>query len=228
MSANKKVDSKAKIAIAAIEDLNDSLTKKKKSKGPSKAVKKMSEKIKDTTKQKAAKKKSNNSKARRTRTTSNKLGVKQIEFCHEYIKTGNAKMSYKNAYGCSDKAAETSGIRLLGVVKVHHYINKLQEKLESKAIASASEVLEFLTSVMRGEVPDQWSDKPSVGERNKSAGSLAKYHGLLVEKVKVTGEVTHEHRGPSKALTLFQSMFGDEFEVSSEGPKIETDTDMVN
>lgn len=161
-------------------------------------------------------------KAKRTRTKNDKLGIKQAEFCHEYIKTDNAKQSYKKVYQCSDKAAESASIRLLGQVKIHNYIKELRSEIKSNAIASAEEVLEYYTKVLRGELEDQWSDKISIKDRNNAAQALAKHHGIVADKVKVSGEVTHQHRGPTMAQQMMKDMFGEDLEFDTVEDELDT------
>lgn len=78
------------------------------------------------------------------------LTPKQKAFADEYIKTGNAyqsaiKAGYSKAYAKSDatKLRENTGVKA--------YIDKKLTEIESHKIADAQEVLELLTSIMRGE-----------------------------------------------------------------------------
>lgn len=75
---------------------------------------------------------------------------KQKKFCDEYIKSGNAKQSAIKA-GYSPKTAYSIGNENLNKPELKAYIEKRLKRLESKKIAGAREVLEYLTSVMRGE-----------------------------------------------------------------------------
>lgn len=121
-----------------------------------------------------------------------KLTEKQKRFCDYYIETGNATESYKRAgYKCnSENVYNVNASRLLINAKIKLYIdNKIANK-DNKRIASQDEVLEFLTSVQRGEVmeeivcPDGMGgifrqDKiVSVTDRIKAATMLAKRYGL--------------------------------------------------
>lgn len=75
---------------------------------------------------------------------------KQKKFCDEYIKSGNAKQSAIKA-GYSPKTAYSIGNENLNKPELKAYIEKRLKRLESEKIAGAREVLEYLTSVMRGE-----------------------------------------------------------------------------
>ena len=79
-----------------------------------------------------------------------KLTLKQKKFCDEYIKSGNAKDAAIKA-GYSYKTAYSIGNENLKKPELKSYIEKQMKHLESKKIAGAREVLEYLTSVVRGE-----------------------------------------------------------------------------
>src|SRR5690625_1357963 len=86
-----------------------------------------------------------------------KLTEKQQRFADEYIRTGNITQSYMIAYPHIKKehSAATSGSRLLRNAKVKAYIDKRLEKLKKESIAEQDEILQYLTSVMRGEIKDE-------------------------------------------------------------------------
>lgn len=79
-----------------------------------------------------------------------KLTTKQQKFCNEYIKSGNAKDAAIKA-GYSPKTAYSIGNENLNKPELKAYIGKRLKQLESEKIAGAREVLEYLSSVMRGE-----------------------------------------------------------------------------
>lgn len=128
------------------------------------------------------------------------LTPKQKAFCDYYIKTGNATESYLKAYGCKRDTADANGTRLLGNARVRQYIDNRMEKIEDKRIASAEEVLQYLTSVVRGEVTEQkvmFSKEgseiaelgASVNDRNKAAELLGKRYALFTDKKQVDANV---------------------------------------
>ena len=82
-----------------------------------------------------------------------KLTAKQRKFCDEYIKSGNATEAYfKAGYQIkSNEAARANASRMLTKANIKEYIETRLKPLESKKLAGAREVLEYLTSVMRGE-----------------------------------------------------------------------------
>ena len=101
------------------------------------------------------------------------LTQRQLWFVQEYMKTNNITQSAIKA-GYSPKTASVQGSRLLTNVKVSAYIQAITERLESDKIADIQEVMEYLTSVMRGEKKDQFDLDPALSERTKAASELAK------------------------------------------------------
>lgn len=82
-----------------------------------------------------------------------KLTAKQRKFCDEYIKSGNATEAYfKAGYQIkSNEAARANASRMLTKANIKEYVETRLKQLESEKIAGAREVLEYLSSVMRGE-----------------------------------------------------------------------------
>lgn len=69
------------------------------------------------------------------------LTDKQRLFVQEYLKTLNATQAYKKVYGVSQKAAEASGPRLLGNVRVADVIQNEKAKLHSRTEITAERTL---------------------------------------------------------------------------------------
>ena len=104
------------------------------------------------------------------------LTEKQTNFCINYVKTGNATQSAKDA-GYSEKTAEQAASRLLRNVKVQKYIWELSQPKEEERrgkIADAQEILEYFSDVMRGKLTDQFGIESSLQDRTKCAIELAK------------------------------------------------------
>lgn len=126
------------------------------------------------------------------------LTAKQKRFCIEYLIDLNATQAAIRA-GYSKKSAYSVGQRMLKNVEVKKYIAEQLEQLKSENIANAQEVLEYLTSVMRGEqkeqVPLMYYDKQileeksaSIKDRLKAAELLGKRYALFTEKLELQGE----------------------------------------
>ena len=117
------------------------------------------------------------------------------------MKTNNITHSAIDA-GYSPKTAHVQGSRLLSNVKVSAYINAINERLESDKIADIQEVMEYLTSVMRGEKKDQFDLDASLGDRTRAASELAKRLDVRAKTVNVDCAVTIIDDIPDKELEI--------------------------
>ena len=116
------------------------------------------------------------------------LSQKQIRFVQEYMKTNNITQSAIKA-GYSKKTASVQGSRLLTTIKIATYVDAINERMESEKIADIQEVMEYLTSVMRGEKKDQFDLDASLSERTKAASELARRLDVRARTVNVQGAV---------------------------------------
>ena len=121
---------------------------------------------------------------------------KQRKFCDEYLIDANATRAYKAAYPHvkSEDAARACASRLLTNANIKSYIDEQLEKTSSDKIADAKEVMEYLTSVLRGEsqseivIVEGCGDgvsqavtkykKPSMKDVISAVDKLAKMQGL--------------------------------------------------
>lgn len=118
----------------------------------------------------------------------NTLTEKERIFADEYIKTTNATQSAIKA-GYSEKTASSKGSQLLRKVKVRQYIDEVMDKRSENTIATADEVLQYLSRVMNGEEKDAFGLDVSVADRTKAAELLGKRHMLFTDKVKLDAEI---------------------------------------
>ncbi|ABI21777.1 terminase small subunit [Staphylococcus epidermidis] len=102
-----------------------------------------------------------------------KLNLKQQAFVDEYIKTGTAYQSAIRA-GYSEKYAKSSSHKLLENVGIRAEIDRRMEKLKKDTIADQDEILQYLTSVLRGEVTDQELIPIGIGRGEMEVESLEK------------------------------------------------------
>lgn len=131
-------------------------------------------KIKDVNKVKVSKKvNSNNHGGRQPRDKSTGLSIRETEFINKYLETTNATEAAIYA-GYSKKTAGVIGCQLLKNLKVKGEIEKRLKEKQSSAIASAQEVMEYLTKVMKGEIQDQFGLEAPLAERTRAAIELAK------------------------------------------------------
>ena len=130
----------------------------------------------------------------------------QKRFADEYLIDCNATRAYKKAYPKikSDEAARVNGCKLLTKTNIKNYIEEQLDKISSEKIADATEVMEYLTSVMRGEYTEEviivegCGDGCSVAKRMdkdvgakdrlKAAELLGKRYGIFTDKVNVDVE----------------------------------------
>ena len=83
----------------------------------------------------------------------NGLTPKQEAFIDAYIETGNASEAAKRA-GYSEKTARAVGAENLTKPYIKAAIEARQVEIRSKRTADITEVMEFLTSALRGELTD--------------------------------------------------------------------------
>lgn len=83
-----------------------------------------------------------------------KLTEKQKRFVDYYVETGNASEAARRA-GYSERTCRVTGLENPTKPAIKAAIDARLKELESKRIASADEVLQFLTSSMRGELKDE-------------------------------------------------------------------------
>lgn len=140
--------------------------------------------------------------------TKSKMTPKEKKFADEWLIDCNGTRAYMAAYP-NVKNSKSAGVlanKLLAKASVRQYVDEKLAELSSKKIASAQEVMEYLTSVLRGEssaeivvvegVGEGCSEartmqkKPDEKERLKAAELLGKRYGLYTENVNVSGVST--------------------------------------
>ncbi len=82
-----------------------------------------------------------------------KLTPKQQRFADEYIKSGNAADAARKA-GYSKQTARTVGQQNLTKLDIKKYIDERMAEIASKRIMDATEAVELLTSIARGETKE--------------------------------------------------------------------------
>lgn len=97
-----------------------------------------------------------------------KLTEKQRRFVDYYVETGNASEAARRA-GYAEKAAYRTGSENLRKPQVKAAIDARLKELEDKRIAKADEILQFLTSTLRGEVKEERVVVEGTGEGRSDA-----------------------------------------------------------
>jgi phage terminase small subunit len=100
-----------------------------------------------------------------------KLSIKQKRFIDEYIITGNASEAARRA-GYSPKTADRIGNENLKKLVIQQAMADRLKELESKKTASVKEVMEFLTSTLRGEITDENIVVEGVGDGVSEARTM--------------------------------------------------------
>lgn len=132
---------------------------------------------------------------------------RQQKFADEYIVDCNATRAYKAAYPNvkKDSIAASNGSKLLRNTKVATYIEEKLAEISGQKTANAREVMEYLTSVMRGEskssvvVVEGYGEgcseakiierPPDEKERLKAAELLGRHYAIFTDKVKAEGTI---------------------------------------
>lgn len=136
---------------------------------------------------------------------------KQREFVLNYLANGfsNATQAAINA-GYSEKSAHKTASNMLAGGKKYVHISKVINELknafdeakEELSIASATEVMQYWTKVLRGEITE-YKVPPggkgaievpaSVGDRNKAGELLLKTSGEMKNRVEVEANVNNHY-----------------------------------
>ena len=129
-----------------------------------------------------------NKETEREKKAKKQLTQRQIRFVQEFMKSNNVTQAAIRS-GYSKKTASVQGSRLLTNVKVAEYVDAINERLESDKIADIQEVMEYLTSVMRGDTKDQFDLDASLSERTRAASELAKRLDVRAKTLNIEGVV---------------------------------------
>ena len=127
------------------------------------------------------------------------MNTRQRKFCDEYLSDCNATQAAIRA-GYSPKTAYSIGEENLKKPELKAYIDEQLERIHNEKTADAQEVLEFLTSVMRGEHTEQTLQligdgvqtitdiDVSAKERLKAAELIGKRYGMFKDGLNVDVE----------------------------------------
>lgn len=125
---------------------------------------------------------------------------KQKRFCDEYLIDCNATQAAIRA-GYSPKTAYSIGEENLKKPELKTYIDERLEQLHSEKTADTQEVMEYLTSVMRGEHTEQVlrldgdgvqvvdSVQTPTRDKLKAAELIGKRYGMFKDAVDLGGAV---------------------------------------
>lgn len=146
---------------------------------------------------------------------------KQKLFCDEYLIDLNGTRAYRTIYKHvkNDNVAGVLANKLLKKDEITEYINKRLEEIHNENTANIQEVMEYLTSVMRGKsesnvlalAGDGYQEviakPPDEKERLKAAELLGKRFGMWTEKIDVNNEAEEKkQQSISNIETLVNQM----------------------
>lgn len=130
-----------------------------------------------------------------------KLNPKQQAFADYFIQFGNAEQAALKA-GYSKAYARGNAHKLVANVSIKKYIEKRLEEIKSERVADQQEILEYLTSIMRGEQTEetlrgvgegaQMIDdiEVSAKDRIKAAELLGKRYTMWTDNQNISAIVT--------------------------------------
>lgn len=101
------------------------------------------------------------------------LTPKQKAFADEFLKCGNATEAAKRA-GYSEQSARQMGTENLSKPSISSYIQDRQKQIDDERIADIAEIQRFYSSVLRGEVKDQFGLDASLETRIAAGRELMK------------------------------------------------------
>ena len=124
------------------------------------------------------------------------LTQKQRRFIDEYIISGNATQAAIKA-GYSKKTAAVTATENLRKPNIKAEIQARNAEIQSEKTADMTEVMEYLTSVMRGEQTESVATSKgafsgvevSAKDRIKAAELIGKRNGAWTDKKELTGDL---------------------------------------
>jgi phage terminase small subunit len=130
-----------------------------------------------------------------------KLTPKQRKFADYYIELGNATEAARKA-GYSKKTAKQIGQENLTKPDLKIYIDERMKKIQSAKVMDQQEIIEFLSSIARGEVKEETLIGLGMGEqgttqievsakdRIKAAELLGKRYAMWTDKLDLSGDLS--------------------------------------
>lgn len=146
---------------------------------------------------------------------------RQKKFCDEYLIDLNATQAAIRA-GYSERSAGRNADRMMKNDEIRSYIEEQLQQLHNERTADAQEVVEYLTSVLRGEsegeelVNEFQGDgismavhvrkKPSEKDKLRAAELLGKRFGIFTDRIEGTLKMSE------KLAEVFEQLGGEELE----------------
>ena len=109
------------------------------------------------------------------------LKGKQKKFADEYLLSWNAADSARKA-GYSENSAASIGSENLRKPQIAAYIRARAQARDAVTVAAEEELMAFLSSVVRGNVMDQFGLEPTLADRLRAAENLMKRYAVGDDK----------------------------------------------
>lgn len=101
------------------------------------------------------------------------LSEGQWKFCEYYLQDGQMKSAAIRA-GYAEKRASSAAYNLMRSPKVRRYLEERKAELEAAKVLNTTELMSFLSRVVKGEEKDQFDLDVSISDRLKAADMLLK------------------------------------------------------
>lgn len=102
-----------------------------------------------------------------------KLSAQELKFVAAYLETGNLVQAVRLA-GYNTTSPSYYGRKLLAKDKIQAELKDELKLMRNQYVASNSEILEFYTMAMRGEIKDQFGLDATLQDRIRAAEALAR------------------------------------------------------
>ena len=109
------------------------------------------------------------------------LKGKQKKFADEYLLSWNAADAARKA-GYSESSAASIGSENLRKPQIAAYIRARAQARDAVTVAAEEELMAFLSSVVRGNVMDQFGLEPTLADRLRAAENLMKRYAVGDDK----------------------------------------------
>ena len=109
------------------------------------------------------------------------LKGKQKKFADEYLLSWNAADAARKA-GYSEDSAASIGSENLRKPHIAAYIRARAQARDAVTVAAEEELMAFLSSVVRGNVMDQFGLEPTLADRLRAAENLMKRYSVGDDK----------------------------------------------
>lgn len=111
------------------------------------------------------------------------LTAQEAKFIEVYVSGSTQTQAYREAYNETDSAKIAAGARK--VIRKPYILEEIQTRMaqaKTESIATMTEVMEYFTGVMKGDIKDAFGLEASLSERTKAAVELAKRLSVLEDR----------------------------------------------